>query len=235
MDINTNTANSKRTKAKASDVITEVSEELACTKQKVDIGFDISTSVIGICVLQSATGNMLHLSHIELSSTKFADIYEKVSESRKVIRKLFSSHSWTLNEISVEEFAKQFSPGFSSADTLFTLAKFNHAICQFIYDEYGIKPNKVNVRTMRKTVGININYKDKSKTTKQKVLDMVMNINPSFPWLTHLAKSGKFKGTIVNDKENEDMADSWVVAKGNWITVNGTSINTITVKKAKKK
>lgn len=187
----------------------------------MDIGLDISTSVIGVCVLNAGNGEMISLTHIELKSTKFEDIYEKVDEARTVLKALISSNpNWRLRNIAVEEFAKQFSAGFSSADTLFTLAKFNHAICQFIYDTYQIKPVKVNVRTMRSVLGINIDFKDKSKTTKQKVFDLVKEKNPEFPWLTHVAKNGKSKGQIVYDKQNEDMADSWVVARGNWNSIN---------------
>ena len=196
-------------------------------KKEVDIGFDISTSVIGICVLDATTGNLEKLTYIDLTNSKFEDIYDKVIFARNEINDLINNNPWEIKNLIVEEFAKQFSAGFSSANTLFTLAMFNHAICQYLFDRINIKPNKVNVRTMRKLLQINIDYKDKSESTKQKIFKHVKNINPSFPWLTHVAKSGKYKDQVVYDKENEDMADSWVVAKGFW-TLNSKSNNTIT-------
>ena len=44
-------------KEKASEIITEEDESL----QKVDIGLDISTSCIGLCVLEHNTGKLVSL------------------------------------------------------------------------------------------------------------------------------------------------------------------------------
>ncbi len=108
----------------------------------------------------------------------------------------------------MEESAKRFSPGFSSAGTIITLAKFNGIMCYLLYKKYGLVPTELNVRTARTKIGLKINTKDKSKTTKQKVLDHVKSINPTFPLIKH-----KRNGMMVESKINEDRADSWVVAE----------------------
>lgn len=198
----------------------------------IDIGLDASTTTVGICVLDNLTGDLIELTYLDLSSkVKYEDLYDKIKATREHLKNLIISGNYTLGNVFIEEAAKMFSAGFSSADTLFTLAKFNHSICQFFYDVFDFKPIKINVRTARKQTGVNIDYKDKTKTTKQKVFDMVKNINPSFPWFTYLAKAGKNKGLIVYGKQNEDLADAWVIAKGGHLAYtksNNSNINTLT-------
>ena len=177
-------------------------------KVVVDIGLDISTAVVGICVLDASTGAMLHLSHKKL--TKFDTEYEKADNFTNE----WVSDKWIVRKIFIEEAAKKFSPGFSSADTIMTLGRFNGIISYMVYGWFGIKPAMVNVRSARSVLGIKINYKDKTKDTKTKVFEAVLARNPSFPWTKHLAKTGKSKGQVVWDKTNTDMADAWVISRG---------------------
>ena len=116
--------------------------------------------------------------------------------------------NWYVCGVAIEESAKRFAPGFSSASTIITLAKFNGILCYLMYKKYGIVPMELNVRTVRAQLGMKINTKDKSKTTKQKVLDHVLSINPTFPLTMR-----ELKGQMVPVKINEDRADSWVIAK----------------------
>lgn len=235
MDKQQNKRASKGTKTKAytkseadipssesTDSLTENTKAPDGSTTRVDIGLDASTSTVGLCVIDSETGDMIKLTYLDLSSkVKYEDLYDKVNATRDFISNLVKQNpNWVLNKVCIEQFAKQFTPGFSSADTLFTLAMFNHAICQYVYDNFKMKPEKINVRTARKNANVIIDYKDRSKTTKQKVFNKVKEINPNFPWFTYIAKAGKHKGTSVYGKQNEDMADAWVVAMGGWMTYN---------------
>lgn len=175
---------------------------------EVDLGLDISTSVVGVCVLDAASGKMLHLSHQKL--TKYTDEYDKADN----FDSSWIDLNWKIRKVYIEEAAKKFSPGFSSADTIMTLGRFNGILSYQVYSWTGIKPVMVNVRSARSRLSIKIDYKDKTKDTKTKVFEVVSSRNPSFPWLTHTAKTGKFKGQIVYDKVNQDMADAWVIARG---------------------
>ena len=58
-----------------------------------------------------------------------------------------------------------------------------------------------------------IDRTDKTKTTKTKVLEIIMTMHPGYPWISHVAKTGKFKNKQVYDKVNEDMADAYIMAK----------------------
>lgn len=178
-------------------------------KTVVDIGLDISTSTVGICVLESSTGNMLHIGHCQL--TKFDNEYDKADNFDTSWLDLAK---WTVRKVYIEEAAKMFSPGFSSADTIMTLGRFNGILSYEIYKITKVKPIMVNVRSARSKLGIKVNYSDKTKSTKQKVFDIVKARNPGFPWVSHMAKAGKFKGQTVYDKVNEDRSDAWVICRG---------------------
>lgn len=178
------------------------------TAIEVDIGLDISTAVVGICVLDAKTGKLVLLTHQKL--TGFETEYSKADNFDVT----WFDKSWKVRKVFIEEAAKKFSPGFSSADTIMTLGRFNGILSYKIYQLTGVVPRMVNVRSARSKLSIKIDYKDKTKNTKTKVFEAVMARNPSFLWITHTAKAGKFKGEVVYDKVNEDRADSWVICRG---------------------
>lgn len=180
-------------------------------KRLVDVGFDISTATIGICVLDSKTGELVKLTHKKL--TKFEDEYEKADNFLTD----WVEPSWNIRKIYIEEAAKKFTPGFSSADTIMTLGRFNGIISYNVYKIFGVKPIMINVRSARAKLNIKIDYKDKTSSTKDKVFLIVRTLNPDFPWITHEAKTGKFKGQFVYDKVNEDMTDAWILCRAGMI------------------
>jgi len=183
-------------------------KEVTAPGLEVDIGLDISTAVVGICVLEVKTGKLVLLDHQKLSD--FENEYSKADN----FRVLWFDKTWKVRKVFIEEAAKKFSPGFSSADTIMTLGRFNGILSYKIYQLTGLVPKMVNVRSARSKLSIKIDYKDKTKNTKTKVFEAVKDRNPSFSWITHTAKSGKFKGEVVYDKVNEDRADSWVICRG---------------------
>lgn len=182
---------------------------------EVDIGLDISSSIVGVCVLKHSDGSLISLENINLTSSKLEDLFDKTQffKTKMAIRP-----EWKIKNIYVEDIAKKFSVGASSANTITTLAKMNVLVCYLYFLQTGLKPIYVNVRSMRARLGIKPDTKDKTKTTKEKVFNIVKERNPSFPWLTHVSKTGKKKGETVYDKCNEDMADAWVVCRGGQVS-----------------
>lgn len=138
---------------------------------------------------------------------KFPHFWSKVAHMEQLFD-LEHQDSWDVCCVAIEESAKRFAPGFSSAGTIITLAKFNGIMCYLMYKKYGIVPTEINVRTGRAKLGLKINTKDKSKTTKQKVLDFVQTVEPAFPLVYRTVKEKQ-----VPVKINEDRADSWITAK----------------------
>lgn len=182
-------------------------------KIEIDIGLDISTSVIGICILENKSGKLIQILPIKLTSTKFEDIWDKALEFESKFKSILTP-TWDVKRIFVEDIAKKFSSGFSSAGTIVTLAKMNAIVCFIIFKMLNIKPTFINVKTARAQLGIKIDTKDKTKSTKEKVFEKVLDLNPNFPWLKHIAKTGKNAGQMVYDSCCQDMGDAWIVVSG---------------------
>lgn len=151
---------------------------------------------------------------IKLTGTKFEDLWSKADYVQAELQSQIINSGFPINRIYVEENAMAFTKGFSSAGTLFTLAKFNGIVSNDARRMFGCKPKMINVRSARKQLGIKIDTKDKSTDTKTKVFNIVRTLNPTFQWTQHVAKTGKSKGKLVYDKENCDIADAWVICKG---------------------
>lgn len=197
----------------------------------VDVALDISTAITGYCVLDD-NGDLINLGNIRLDSAKLKDSYDKADAVRFAIGRIVDSKRYCVRRIFVEESHMRFTPGQSSAKTLFALAGFNQVVCQMFYEHFKIKPTKVGVRTARSKLGIKIDTSDKSTTTKEKVLKIVMQMHPEFPWEGHIAKSGKSVGQLVYGSQNFDMADAWVICRGGQVT-NSVS-TTSKIKKTKR-
>ena len=110
--------------------------------------------------------------------------------------------------------AQQFGGGKTTAKTLFSLAAFNATVCYAMYDLFKVKPTKIMVRSARSRLGIKIDTKDKTLTTKEKVFNKVFEMHPEFPWEQHKAPTGQHAGEMVYGKVNQDMADAFVIVKG---------------------
>lgn len=175
---------------------------------EVAMGLDVSTSTIGICLIDIKKSTLIALTHKKL--TKYEDEYEKgdnfcfadlgILKSKYVVRKIY-----------IEEAAKKFTPGFSSANTIMTLGRFNGIISYMTYKEFGIKPVMVNVRSARAKIGIKVDVKDKSLTTKQKVVNQVLAMIPDDSWWdVKINDNGEKKYS----KACEDRADAFVICKG---------------------
>ncbi len=170
------------------------------------LGLDISTSVIGICVLEN--NSLRKLDFINLEKSK--NIFEKAEKFKEYLIHL--KKELKITHIGVEENLQAFRPGLSSAKTIVTLARFN-GICSYISQEVlGKEPVFVNVNSARKNIGVKIDRKS-SKNTKEQILDFVTLLEPSTNWPTRVMKSGPRKGSVVLLKECYDMADAYVIAR----------------------
>ena len=188
--------------------------------RKAILGLDISTSIIGAVLIDSSTSEFIKMFPIKLTRTKFKDFYDKVDFSIEEIQNNINKTEFEITDVYVEQAAMAFTPGFSSAGTLFLLARFNGIISNEMRKIYGCRPEMINVRSARKVLGLKINHKDKSMTTKEKVQAFVMKILKDVEFPKHLAKTGKRKGEIVFDKCCEDLCDAWVIASGGKIISN---------------
>jgi len=180
------------------------------TENRYFIGCDVSTSVTGICLLDE-NEQVIVLDGIKLTSTSLTNMWEKADKAIEEIKKLVGDKK--IEKIFVEANAKMFSTGFSSADTLFSLAKMNSLISYLCYKTFNAEVIDVNVTSARKAVGFNNTRADK-RPVKEKVKEYVMKLHPELPYKQHIAKTGKNKGQLVYSAENGDMIDAWVICVG---------------------
>ena len=170
------------------------------------LSLDISTSITGFCVFNE--WNCVQVGHIDLRKEK--DFFKKIDIVRSEIEKL--NQQYKFEHVAIEEAFQSFGRGLSSAKTLFTLAKFN-GIIQYIIHTLNIETTVINVNNARKLVGIKINKKDKTKNTKEQVLEQVQKLNSTLTWPRRILKSGPRKGLEIYDDPCYDRADAYVIGK----------------------
>lgn len=173
------------------------------------IGLDVSTRVTGYTILNS-DGSLIEMSHIDFS--KIENIWwEKVDFLKKRVQELKSKYP-NINKIFIEESLQTFKSGFSSAQTLSTLAKFNIITAFLFREEFQISPEYISAASARKMCGIKIDKK-LEKAAKEQVVQYLLETtfkDNNFP----LKKTGGLKDYI------KDQLDSYVIAKAGYIQIN---------------
>ncbi len=179
------------------------------------LGLDVSTSCTGWCVIDDR-GTLVDIGSIPLGKHK--GVYKKAGEVSRVLCNILISHEISL--IYIEENLQSFRRGFSSAQTLSTLARFNGIVSLLTYQHFDMEPVHINVNAARKCLGIKIISKRKGGApTKEQVLDWVTEQikDKSFSWPTKILKGGPNRGNEVLDPTSFDMADAYVIARAGLI------------------
>ena len=171
------------------------------------LGLDISTSNVGWCLVDPEQRMLVDAGAIELKKCK--DIFAKCSRVRDKLSFLNIQHD--ISDISIEENLQAFRPGFSSAKTIVTLARFNGMVTLISHDEFKIQPRFLNVNNARKLVGLKIERKSEV-STKDQVLNFVKQEVKGFDWPTRTLKSGVRKGLVIPADCCYDIADAYVIA-----------------------
>jgi hypothetical protein len=176
------------------------------------IGFDISTSVIGVTILNSnddkfdPKNNFLYWEAIELN--KFKDFWDKVDFVKFRLSEIKKKYP-VINYVFVEEPLKKFMPGSSSAHTISTLQRMNGIVSYIAYDFYQIRPTYISFTTARKLCGIKTIQKSKDplkRSLKEQAFYYIINGELSYiSWPTK--KNGKFKDSC------KDIIDAYIITK----------------------
>ena len=162
------------------------------------LGLDISTSITGATIIQN--GSIIETTFWDTrNKNKFETIYDKAKFIKTQLEDLAFNHS--VSSIYIEQSLHSFRSGFSSAQTLSTLSRFNGIISWICWDLFGIQPEMIAATSARKQAGVPIKRGDNAK---EKVLQFVLD---SFPQIEiQYTKQGNPKpGTL-------DMCDSIVIA-----------------------
>ena len=166
--------------------------------KEIILGLDISTSITGVTVIQE--DQILETAFWDTRNKKhFPTIYHKADHIKDKLKDLVSKHK--ISHIYIEQSLHSFRSGFSSAQTLSTLSRFNGIISWICWDTFGIQPEMIAATSARKQAGVGIKRGDNAK---EKVLEFVIDKYPDIE--IQYTKHGNPKpGTL-------DMCDSIVIA-----------------------
>ena len=171
------------------------------------LGLDISTSNVGFAVLDNSF-NLIYADVLTLSKEKtLVDKADKVG-----LRLSEISQEFSISKIAIEQNLQAFRPGFSSAKTLFTLARFNGVVTYLLSKTWDLDVNEINVNHARKVVGLKINRKS-DKKTKEQVWDWVSSQDlGNFEWPYKTITRGTRKGHVILAEQAYDIADAYIIA-----------------------
>tara|TARA_A100001011_G_scaffold399016_1_gene505785 strand:- start:11429 stop:11980 length:552 start_codon:yes stop_codon:yes gene_type:complete len=172
------------------------------------LGLDISTSIVGWCILKKGSGDFVDAGAVDLKKEKC--IYDKASKVKDVLKQV--KKEYPVKEVAIEENLQAFRPGFSSAKTIVTLARFNGMVSLCSHDVFSLSPKFINVNSARKSVGLKIDRKS-SVPTKEQVLDFVKTKIAYYDWPMRTLKSGPRKGLVLFADSCYDIADAYIIAK----------------------
>lgn len=162
------------------------------------IGFDVSSSTIGWCVLDIDNNDNIQFVHADyIKPLKKGTIIDRVVDTRDIVRDIIDKYKPDL--IGIEDII-QFMAGKSTAKTIIMLTTFNRMICLVARDYLKSNPELFNVMTIRHGLKEN-----KILPKKEDMPALVAkHLGITFPYLYD--KKGKIK------VESYDKADGIAVA-----------------------
>jgi hypothetical protein len=162
------------------------------------LGLDISTSITGASVVKD--GKIIESFFIDTrNKRKFPSLYDKAALLMAELNAIKSRHD--IKHIFIEQSLHSFRSGFSSAQTLSTLSRFNGIVSWLCYQAFDIQPEMIAATSARKRAGVGIKRGDNAK---EKVLQFILDKYPEID--IQYTKHGNPKpGTL-------DMCDSIVIA-----------------------
>lgn len=163
------------------------------------LGFDASSTTIGMCVLEweTDTDDIKFVTCDFIKPIKKGTIIERIVDTRNKLQQIIEAVA--PDYIGIEDIIK-FMKGHSTAQTIITLTTFNRMICLLAHDYLGSSPELFNVMSIRHGLKTN-----KIFPKKEQMPELVSNhLGITFPYKYN--KNGKIKD------ESYDMADGVAVA-----------------------
>jgi len=170
------------------------------------IGLDISTSCTGVSIVDMS-GTVRDLSfHKPQGET----LVEKTEDFNDYLESfLMKNNLGVPKAVFIEQNLQRFRRGFSSAQVINKLARYNGMVSYVVYNKFKKTPHYVNVNEGRKALGIKI---PRGSDTKAMILEWCQSSQPHLSWPEKKLKSGPRKGLVILDPCCYDMADATVTA-----------------------
>lgn len=168
------------------------------TKKIKILGLDISTSITGATLIEE--GTIIEASFWDTRNKKhFPTIYHKAKFIKDKIEDIKDRHNIT--HIYIEQSLHSFRSGFSSAQTLSTLSRFNGIISWVCWELFNLPPQMIAATSARKLAGLTIK---RGENAKERVLEFIIDKHPEIS--IQYTKHGNPKPGIL------DMCDSAIIA-----------------------
>jgi len=159
------------------------------------LGLDISTSIIGVCILKD--DKIVHTDYIDMR--KIGSFFEKAQKVETVLKEIKKNHN--IEHIFIEQALMFFRRGGSTAKTMSVLQRFNGIVSWQSYQIFNMEPNYVTPISARSKCGIKV---ARGKKAKEVVME-------------HFIKSQEFEIVYTKfgnvQKYCYDIADAIVVAR----------------------
>ena len=183
------------------------------------LGLDISTSVVGVALIEDQ--QLILSEHWDIS--KEDTLFNKAENIGAALWQIRNDYKVT--DIFIETALKKFIPGRSRADTIMKLAKFNGIVSWMCYENFDIQPTYINVNSARSLYGLSFPRGTKGPKRKKMVIEAVIEKEKT-AFTYEMARGGKNykKGT-------DDRADAVVIARaGEFLLRNKNSDGYLTEK-----
>ena len=167
------------------------------------LGLDISTTMIGVAVIDEEASRVIHSTGWDLS--KIDSVYTKYETVGAELHELRINYDIT--DVFIETALKRFIPGKSRTDTLIKLAKFNGVISWLCFETWGKEPTFINVNTARSLYGLSFPRSTKGPQRKKMVIEAVIEKEKT-DFSYEMARGGKNYKRGTDDK-----ADAIVIAR----------------------
>ncbi len=171
------------------------------------LGLDVSTSCVGVAVLNNDPMgiNIDILDHL-VFPPKVKTLWEKAEILELYLTEVYKAHS--IDQIYIEDAAKKFTKGLSSATTIAVCMRFNGMATYITYSLFKLHPEYIAPASARKGCGLKMQQKKKcGKSHKEQTFDAMMASD-----LKHLTWPTKQRSTNIVDWAY-DTVDAYVVAK----------------------
>ena len=160
------------------------------------LGLDISTSITGVTLLDEKNNTLLCESWDTRNKKHFPTLFHKAQHVRE---RLFGL-GYPIKKVYIEQSLQSFRSGFSSAQTLSTLARFNGIISWICYHDLNVIPQYIAAPSARKLCELKV---PRGTKAKEVALQFFLDNGNEIEYTKHgNPKPGSY-----------DRADSWVIAK----------------------
>ena len=163
------------------------------------LGLDLSTSITGATLLDEEGNTILCEAWDTRNKRQFSTIFHKAQHIRHRMFEL----RFPIKKVYIEQSLQSFRSGFSSAQTLSTLSRFNGIISWICYHDLNVIPQYIAAPSARKLCELKV---PRGTKAKEVALQYFLDNGHEIEYTSHgNPKPGSY-----------DRADSWVVAKAGY-------------------